>query len=215
MGKKQLRCIHRHTIAEHPSCFKKGKVKNKSKNVWYDGLRIGYFDIETDNLAADFGTMLSWVIKEKGGKCYYDVITKEDLFSGVSDKRIVETFLECLKGFDIIMGYYSSGFDLPFVRAKALHYDLPFPGYGDIYHWDLYYTAKSKLRLSRKSLDNVCDYLNIPGKTQIDKNYWRKGKYGDPESLSYILEHNIADCEILEKLHDRLEFTRKWIKNSV
>lgn len=226
------RCIHRHTIKEHPSCFKKGLIKeykpiiNKeehkhkvelSSKPWYkeDGLRVGYFDIETDNLNADFGTMLSWVIKEKDGAYHYDVITKDDLFSGVYDKRIVESFLKELKRYDIIMGYYSTGFDLPFVRAKALHYELPFPGYGDIYHWDLYYTVRNKLKISRKSLDNACDFLNIPGKTQIDKSCWRKGKYGDEESLAYILDHNLADCKILEELHNKLEFTRKWIKTSL
>ena len=117
----------------------------------------------------------------------------------------------------IVEGYpcHNTGFDFPYMRAKALHYNIPFPGYGDLYHWDVYYTVKSKLKISRKSLDNACDYLGIVGKTPISKDAWRKAKYGDPASLKYVLDHNLGDVDILEELHDRLEFTRQWNKRSV
>lgn len=223
----KLRCIHRHTIEEHPNCFSKGMVNYKFKDEkdwekktgkpWYTfpGYRIGYFDIETDNLQADFGTMLSWSIKEKGGDIISSSVTKDELFDGVFDKRLVKDLIDAIREFRIIIGYNSDVFDIPFVRAKALHYDLDFPEYGDLFTWDLYYTVKSKLRLSRKSLANVCDYLNIPGKTPIDKDVWRRAKYGDPKALKEVLDHNFGDVIILEKLHNKLEFSRKWIKKSI
>lgn len=227
MKKPILRCIHRHTIDEHPQCFRNGRIKYDFKDdrefqkltglPWYQftDYRIGYFDIETDNLNADFGTVLSWAFKEKDGPVYTDVITKEEIFDGTYDKRIVESFVEKMKEFKIIMGYYSTGFDLPYMRAKALHYGIEFPAYGDNYHWDLYYTVKSKLRISRKSLDNACDYLGIVGKTPISKDAWRKAKYGDKDALNIVLEHNIGDVIILEQLHEKLDFTRKWIRSSI
>jgi uncharacterized protein YprB with RNaseH-like and TPR domain len=69
--------------------------------------------------------------------------------------------------------------------------------------------------LSRNSLDNACDYLGIKGKTPIDKNTWRAAKYGDPKALKEVLEHNKGDVVILEKLHNKLEFSRKWIRKSI
>lgn len=230
---KDLRCIHRHTIKEHPGCFRKGLVKgfdNKDKKMWYqtDGLRIGYLDIETDGLYADFGTMLSWCIKTKGGSIVSSTITKDELFNGTYDQRLVEDLIRELKKYNIIITYYGTGFDLPFIRAKALHYNIPFPSFTtiegargglrlepEIYHWDLFYLVKSKLRLSRKSLDNACDYLGIKGKTDIDKDMWRKAKYGDPFSLKYVLDHNIGDVVILEELHDRLEPFKKWERKGI
>lgn len=222
---KELRCIHRHTIRDHPKCFQKGLVKYKDSREferkthlpWFQmpGTRIGYFDIETDNLTADFGTMLSWCIKEKGGVIYYDTITKDDLFSGVLDRRIVENLVNTLKGFDIIITYFGTKFDLPFARAKALHYNIDFPEYGDIFHFDIYYTVKSTLKLSRNSLDNACDYLGIKGKTPISKDVWRMAKYGDPNALKEVLIHNEGDVVILEQLHDKLEFSKKWIRRSI
>lgn len=224
---EDLRCIHRHTLDEHPSCFAKGLIKYEFKDdrewervtgiPWYQypGYRIGYFDIETDNLNADFGTVLSWCVKLKDDKVTSSVVTKKELFNGTSDKRLVKEFVEEIRKYKIILGYYSTNFDLPFMRAKALHYGLDFPEYGELYHWDLYYTVKSKLKISRKSLDNACDYLNIKGKTPIDKGVWRRAKYGNPLDLAKVLEHNIGDVNILEELHNKLGFTRKWIRRSI
>lgn len=223
--KPELRCIHRHTIDEHPGCFSKGLVNYKndrdfekfSGNPWYNypEYKIGYFDIETDNLNADFGSVLSWCIKDKSGALHHDVITREEIFSGIFDKRLVESFVAKLREYKIIIGYYSERFDMPFMRAKALHYGLDFPGFGELYHWDLYYTVKSKLKISRKSLEVATRYLGIEGKTHLDPEIWRRAKYGDPEALAYVLDHNDYDCIITEELHDKLEFTRKWIRKSI
>lgn len=231
-GVENLRCIHRHRWPSHKSCFMQGKIKNlenlkqptpltkpdeKITSPWYRdaGIKIGYFDIETDNLFADFGTILSWCVKEREGGITSAVITKDELFSGYSDYRLVRDLIKELDSYDVIVGYNSTNFDLPYVRAKALHYDLPFLAYGELFHWDLYYTVKSKLRLSRKSLDNACDYLGIVGKTPIEKDVWRAAKYGEPKALEYVLEHNKGDVVILEELHNKLENSRKWIKKSI
>jgi uncharacterized protein YprB with RNaseH-like and TPR domain len=229
---KEPRCIHRHTINEHPKCFEKGllnnvKVEEKPKNekdpaIWYADKRIGYLDIETDNLNADFGTMLSWCIKEKNGPVISSVVTKEELFDGRTDSELVRKLVDTMRSFDIICGYYSSGFDIPYIRAKALHYGYDFPSFEEddtgklkpeLYHWDVYYLVRSKLKISRKSLESACDYLGIKGKTPLDKDIWRKAKYGDPEAIAKVLEHNIGDVVILEKLHNRLTEYKKWIKS--
>lgn len=224
---ENLRCIHRHTIDEHPSCFSKGLIKYEFTNdreweritgmPWYQfpDYKIGYFDIETDNLYADFGTVLSWCIKLKDGETKHSVITKNELFSDSIDKRLVKEFVDEISKYKIVLGYNSTNFDFPFMRAKALHYGLDFPAYGEIYHWDLYYTVKSKLRLSRKTLESACDYLNIKGKTPINRDVWRKAKYGDKKALDIVLEHNKGDVVILEDLHNKLDFTRKWIRRSI
>jgi len=230
MRKKEpiLRCVHRHTISEHPSCFVKGLVNYEFKDEkefekltgipWYNmpGTKIGYFDIETTaDFNADWGTVLTWCIKDKDGPIHSSSISRSELFKGEYDKRVVKEFVDKLKEYDIIVGYYSTMFDMPFMRTKALHYGFDFPGYGELYHWDLYYTVKSKLKLSRRSLDNVCEYFHIAGKTPIDKEMWLAARYGDPKALKGVLEHNRGDVIITEKLHDKLEFTRKWLRKSI
>ena len=241
---KELRCYHRHDIEHHRSCFEKGLIKYDFKDEkeferltgipWYEFkdengepfYKIGFFDIETDGFKADFSGLLTWAIKELNGKTYTSVITQEELFTGKLDKRLVEEFLETIKNFNILVGYYSIGFDMKFMRAKALHYDLDFPGYAlqknsndkyyvkpELMHWDLYFTVKRNLGISSKSLDNACDYLNISGKTPISKSAWRAAKYGDPKAISLVLEHNIADVDITEQLFKKLQKYQKWTRS--
>lgn len=221
----ELRCVHRHSITSHPACFVSGNIKwpdaktfeKFSKEPWwkYPGYKIGYLDIETDGLKVDFSTMLTWCIKEKDGPVYSSIITRDELISGTPDCRLVSNLLDTLKQFQIIITYYGTGFDVPFVRAKSLYYGLEFPVYGEIYHHDLYYVVRNKLHLSRNSLDSACDFLGIPGKTHIDKESWRKAKYGDADALNYVLEHNIGDVVILEKLHERLNPFVRTNKSSI
>jgi uncharacterized protein YprB with RNaseH-like and TPR domain len=223
--KEELRCVHRHTIDEHPVCFARGRIKwpddktfsKITGEAWYDypGYRIAYADIEVDNLNADFGTVLCWCIKQKDGDIVSSIITKEELFNGTGDYRVIKEFIDEISKYKIVVGYYSSRFDIPFMRSKALYYDLDFPAYGDLFQWDMYFTVRDKLALSRNSLDNVCSYLGIEGKTPLDKDVWRKAKYGDKESIDLVLTHCEYDVIITEKLHNRLEFIRKWVKSSI
>ena len=220
-----MQCIHRHSIAEHPACFAQGMIgpkqlaafERETGTPWYQhqDMRMGYLDIETDNLKADFGTMLSWAIKEKDGPTTYGVITREELFDGTTDRNLVNTLVQELSKYKIIVTYYGTGFDMPFTRAKALHYNLPFPGYGEQYHFDLYYLVKSKLCISRKSLAVATAYLGIPGKTPLTGEVCNAAKYGHPIALGKVVEHNVADVEILEQLHNRLSPFRKWVRTSI
>jgi uncharacterized protein YprB with RNaseH-like and TPR domain len=187
------------------------------------GLRVGYIDIESDGLKADFSTMLSWCIKQKGGSIVYDAVTKDDLFNGVTDQRIIESCLNEMRKYNLIVTYYGTGFDIPFLRSKALHYGMDFPHYHyngttlvhELSHFDLYYLVKSKLNLSRKSLDNACDWLGIKGKTPLDKDTWRAAKYGDPKALEQVVVHNMGDVKILEELHDKLSVFAKYTNRSI
>lgn len=217
-----LRCKHRHTIEEHPSCFAQGYVddkdfEKKTGQPWYKypAYRIGYLDIETTQLNGDYGFMLSWCIKEKDGKIYYDVISKKDLSSYSFDYRIVKSLIGQLKSFKIIITYYGDRFDLPFIRTRALYHKLEFPAYGEIYTWDLYWTVRSKLKLSRNTLENACRLVGIEGKTHLDSLVWMKASLGESTALKTVLEHNKADVEILEALHNQLEPFRKWLKRSI
>ena len=200
-------CRHRHKYTEHPNCFVKEVLENNGN------YKRGFLDIETSNLAADFGIILSYSIKEEGsGKYYLGVINKEDVEKGELDKNILKKLIQDLSNFDEIITYYGTAFDLKFIRSRYLYWknrdksfkDIKFPWYGYIKHKDVYYMAKNRLRLHRTRLEDVCRQLNIKGKTHIEGEYWIKALSGDEKSLKYILKHNKADVLILEKVYHQL-----------
>lgn len=217
-----FRCKHRHTINEHPTCFVNNTLSEKeyvktSGKAWYTypGYKIGYLDVETSQLYANTGYMLTWCIKEKGGDVHYGVINKRDILNYTFDKKLVQSLIDTMKKFKIIVTYYGTAFDIPFIRTRALVHNLDFPAFGDIYTWDLYYTVKSKLRLPRNTLEAACSICGIEGKTHLDWRVWQLASIGDKKSLEEVLTHNKYDVIILEQLHDRLSFARKWTKTSI
>lgn len=208
------RCVHRHSAKSHPHCFVNGVPK---KALWYEdtGLRIGFLDIETTDFKANRGFMLSWAIKYRGGSTVCDVITREDILSLNFDKRIVKSLVDELKNVDIIVTYYGTGFDIPFARTRALFWKYNFPVHGEKYHFDMYYRVAHLLKLTRNSLDAATTFLGIDGKTHFDIAIWNAAAYGDEKALATILDHNIQDVQILEKLFDKLEDFSKWTKRSL
>lgn len=189
---------HQHRYIEHYKCYLKEHPEQDERRA--------YFDIEASNLDADFGIMLSWAIKPSDSKVVIgDVLTPTDVKRGYEDKRIVQSAIDALGQFDRVVTYYGTGFDLPFLRARALIVGVEFPTFGTLKHKDLYYTVKSKFKLSSRRLENACRHLiGQTDKTRIDAKYWRNGVRGDPKSLKYIYEHNRYDVLDLEKLYDKI-----------
>ncbi len=194
------RCIHRHTFLEHYQCYQK---------EWYKKERIGFIDIETSELTADAGILLSYCIKESGtNKILKGVIDKKDLFKtsdGHEDRKLVQQCILDMLKFDRLVGYYSSRFDISFLRTRALTNKLDFPEFKQLKHTDVWMMARSKLKLRRNTQENVCRNLfGTTEKTHVEMKYWRAALRGDKRSLNYILDHNIKDVKDLEKIYNKM-----------
>ena len=212
--REKERCIHRHSKSSHPNCFRRGLT---TKIRWYEeeGLTLATFDIETSHLKANLGFIMSWSLKYRGGKIVSDIVTRKELFDGTFDKRIVRSLLNELQNVDIIISYYGTGFDVKFLRTRALYWKFLFPAYGSIFHFDVYYRARALLATHRKSLDAVTTFFGIEGETPIRLETWQRAQYGDKKALAEVLHHNVEDVKITEKLFDLLEDYSKWTRRSL
>lgn len=167
---------------------------------------FGYLDIESTGFNANIDVMLSWCIKGRDNKKVEGaVITREELMSDNQDARIVELLVEEMNKYDVLVTYYGTKFDIPFIRTRALYHGTYFPMYRQKSHKDLYYVVKSKLKLHRSSLMAATEFFGIEGKTRVLPKHWQKARFGDPKSLQYVYKHNVADVVILEKLHKKIE----------
>lgn len=189
------RCKHGHNYLEHYNCYLEEAKKEK---------RIGFLDIEASNLNADFGIAFCYCIKE-GGKTNIveKLVTEKDLAKSL-DKTVIQSLIHDIQQFDTIVTYYGSKFDIPFLRARALYWGLEFPSFGMVQHKDLYYTIKSKFKISRRSLENACRVLlGTTNKTRLENKHWIQALRGNPKSLAYVLHHCRMDVCDLEKLYDK------------
>ena len=199
------KCKHRMPYELHPSCFQRD-ILDKGRD-----LKLGILDLEFMNFKANYGILLTYFIKHYHQNKYCSgKITQKEVRSNTLDKKLVEKLVKDLDNFDVLITYYGSKCDLPYMRTRALRWDIPFPEYGTMKHIDMYYLVKAKLSLNKNTLQNACYLLGIKGKTHVIGDIWLKAVTGNVKCIEYIYNHNKPDVDILEKLYDKLiQFNRK------
>jgi hypothetical protein len=154
---------------EHPRCFDK-----YARGLFQE--KILFFDIEAEDLNADYGIMFNWFAIDEDGKCFEDFITINDIKKYKSsdrnvepkeDTRIVQSLVGLMSKYTRVVGHYSCGYDLPFARTRAVIDGIDFPSYGMLFQSDTWVILKKKFKLSRNSLENGC--RKLVGVTNKDK----------------------------------------------
>jgi len=199
------KCKHYHTYLEHYNCFLTEMPVDRPRSLTQ---RIGMLDIETSDLKADIGYMLSWCIKgldTKEEDIAYDMIKQREVLNGTFDKRICNSLLEEMEKYDVLVTYFGTRFDIPFIRTRArvTGHDVPLD-HGSNIHFDLYYVIRNKFQLSTNRLKRACEViLGHTNKTDVSYKIWQRARLGHGESLDYVLDHNkkdVIDTEALYKV---------------
>ena len=200
VDRENFRCIHGHTGLAHRRCYDQAKgVKD----------RIGFFDIETSDLLADWGFVLSYCIKPLDGKVIKRLITPEEVLNDKTrDKRLIKQFCEDVHDFDTLAVYYGKDtggryqrHDIPFMRTRAVKWGLDFPIQKQISIIDVYDVVKSKFKMKRNSMQHACQLCGIESKaTPHDFSIWQRARDGNKTALNLIMKHNVEDVISLELL---------------
>lgn len=159
------------------------------------------FDLETSNLSADFSIVLTACIKPYGlaPVCFRADDYPTWTTNRSDDKQIVQGIADELRKHAIVMTHYGTRFDTPFLRAKMVKYALePLPPMFAIDSWRI---AKDNFAVSSRRLKNLAAYFDIGDKEGVEGGLWMSAAYsGNSSALDKIMEHNVKDVEILEKL---------------
>lgn len=189
---------HRHRYLDHYACYLKEQP---------DKRRTAILDIETSNLKADYGIVLTWcLLPLDTDTVIKGIITPADIAKGgkdgTEDRRIVKDCIAACLGFDKLITYYGKRFDVPYLRARSMHMREKFPYFGSIHHVDVYDIVKHRFCMSRKSQEVACRFLlNHTDKTHFDGSIWREAARGKASALKQVLDHNIYDVQDLKKLY--------------
>jgi len=202
MTKKEIvkrslwKCKHKHTGLVHPKCYER-----------QDGFseRVGFLDIEATNLNANFGMTLCYCIKSLDGEIISNTVTPKEVKSHSFDKRLMGDCIEDMRRFDRLVTWYGSGFDMPFLRARAMYHGLDFPEREEVIHNDAYMMGRGKLKIHSKRLQVVAEFLGIEAKGHpLNYTVWMAAMTGDKKALDYILTHCKEDVVTTEEVWKRL-----------
>jgi len=199
-----FKCKHSHNGLEHPQCF----VSNDGK--------IGFFDIETTNLKANFGIVICYSLKSEFGEVITNAITPEEILNETYDKRLLKELCVDLRKFSRIATYYGKRFDVPFVRTRCLKFGLDFPPYMALWHTDVYDIIRRKCKFHSNRLQVACDFFGIESKGHpINFEVWMKCLAGKQEAIDYVIDHNKEDVVCLEELWHIVMDTARVVKSSI
>jgi uncharacterized protein YprB with RNaseH-like and TPR domain len=193
---------HRHKYLEHFNCYLKehpcGTITEK----------VGFLDIETTGLEADWDIMTCYVIKPAKTKNLIEgLITKKEISNWeVLDSRLMAQFVSDASKWDRLIMHYGSRFDVPFARTRALYWDIGFPKHKSVWQTDTWRISRDKLRMSHNRLENLGRLIHCPiEKTKL--NFERKWQVltGDKKGFDYIIDHCRKDVLMLEKVYNKLK----------
>lgn len=208
-----FRCIHRHNGLSHSNCYdeKNGLIE-----------KVGFLDIEATHLKAPWGIVLTYCIKELGGKLIARSVTRQELYHEKYDKELLKDLINDIKQFTRIVVQYGTDrkFDLPFLRTRAVKWKLDFPTYKSLFVTDTHTILKNKFCLHRNSQEVACDFFGIPAKQhKLKPNIWTGMISGNPriiqKTLNYVLTHNKEDVISLEKLYKKINVFVPRSKTSI
>ena len=157
-----------------------------------------YLDIETSSLDADSGMIVAVGCAE-GDKAPEIMFVR----SFEDERAVIASFFEKIKDKRIIT-FNGTGFDIPFLIARGLKYDLYLPRVEMI---DLYRWARRFLRLQSRRFHEICLFYNIPHEEISGKEVnelFIKAMSGDDKARERIVTHLTQDIEALRAFHNKV-----------
>lgn len=174
-----------------------------------DNLKILYFDIETDDsvggIVVGRDRIISWAATD-GEKTYYET---------GDEKKILKKFIKVIEGYDIISGWNSEFFDLPYIQMRCEKHGIRYQ-WKSLLHVDMYqrcfkiygYEANI-IGLKNFSLNEIAKaFLGIT-KTELEGVKIHVLEKENPELLK---EYNINDAKLLYQLDTKLNIIKLMIQ---
>lgn len=130
-------------------------------------------------------------------------IHSADYGKNQDDRKVVETMIDVCNSADQVVGHYADGFDLPWIRGRAMRYGLIFPILDSI---DTKAWSSKYFLLNSNKLDYLARFLGIPagGKIKMEFQDWINAVEKVPGALQKMVRYNRHDISLLEQVFDKL-----------
>ena len=177
--------------------------RNK-KRIGLSPIKICVVDIETTALNAGFGRILCAVVKSydpPGTKIFRgDEYPSWKAGRRSDDFEITAEIMAFLEEQDVLIAHNGVGFDLRFIRTRALAHGLP--ALNPMKIIDPVLSARRNLSLPSNRLEAIQMHINTSAqKTPLSPAIWaRAAMDGDKEAMDLIVEHCVADVDVLEEV---------------
>ena len=165
-----------------------------------------YLDIETNSKTASDGMVIAIGVMTEGEP----EVRFADSFE--EERRALEWLKEKLEGCDMLVTWFGTGFDIPFLLSRSIIHGVDLTKLTELPMLDLYEWSRAKLLLSSYSLESVARFLGVSGGKGFKEfhgadilSLFKLVERGDHESRRLIVDHCKEDVMVLKLVHDRLK----------
>jgi len=168
-------------------------------------MAVAYLDIETNAKKADEGIVVAIGLLTDNEP---EVMFAE---SFEEEKKGLEWLKSKLKDCEMLVTWYGSGFDIPFLSTRALAHNIDLTELTEIPMLDLCQWSRANLLLSSYSLESVARFFGISRGKGFKEFHgtdilalFKLAERGDHEARRLIVEHCKEDITVLKLVHERL-----------
>ncbi len=164
---------------------------------------IAYLDIETTSTKADRGMVVAvGLLKGEEPEIRF-AETPE------GERKVLEWLRDELEDCEMLVTWYGSGFDIPFLCTRALAHNIDLSRLINIPMLDLCEWSRGHLLLSSYRLSSVARFLEIQKPANFHGadvlTLFKLVERGDLEARRLIVEHCKADIVVLKRVHEKLK----------
>lgn len=175
-------------------------------------MKVVFFDIEATDLNANWGRLLCCSFADLDSDEVVTLRADERRFKGanaIDDSKLAVAVRDRLESADIIVGWNSKLYDVPFINArlvKASARPCRLAKNHGVMHVDaMWYAGGQSMRIGSKRLDTVSRFLGTEAeKTPIEAEAWVLAATGHKPSLDLVVEHCEADVKVLKAVFPSL-----------
>lgn len=164
---------------------------------------IVYLDIETSSKKANEGIIVAigLLTRDEPDVRFADSLEEE--------RKALEWLREKLKDCEMLVTWYGSGFDIPFLTSRALIHNIDLSRLTELPMLDLCEWSRANLLLSSYALESVARFLGISKPTEFRGadvlTLFKLVERGDLEARKLIVDHCKEDLLLLKRVYERLE----------
>jgi len=162
-----------------------------------------FLDIETTSTKGDTGQITAIGII-KNGKTEVKFAERPE-----NEKEVLEWFRKELINCDVVVTWFGSGFDIPYILSRAVINGIDLHEFVQIRSLDLCRFCQKYFSLAKYSLSEVAKSFGIQKNIEIN---WKdmlalyiKATGGNKKAKEMIIEHCKDDLNALKKICEKLE----------
>jgi len=121
------------------------------------------------------------------------------------DYTLLDNFIEVLNQADLIVAHNGDGYDLPWIRTRALVHGIPMRV--NYKQFDTLKVVRRKFNFNSNKLDYISEFLGFGNKIKTDMSLWDDIilRHSD-EALQKMIEYCNKDVVLLEKVYNKLQY---------